>query len=85
MLPKAATRRNPQKAGIDTTDVNRGGTGHSDYLGVPAACRDFAATVQGNRDNVPGRQATHLPHVFRLLANAPKVKGDVAAICKKLL
>jgi esterase/lipase superfamily enzyme len=84
---KGRYTQEPAKSGftiIDTTDVSSGGSGHSDYLKSPEACRDFATTVQGGRDNVPGRQATHLPHVFRLLIDAVKAKGDVAEICQKV-
>jgi esterase/lipase superfamily enzyme len=84
---KGRYAQEPSKSGltiIDTSDVNRGGTGHSDYLTSPAACRDFAATVGGARGDVAGREATHLPHVFRLQIDAPKVKGDVAEICKRV-
>ena len=83
---KGRYTQEPSKSGltiIDTSDVSRGGTGHSDYLTSPAACRDFAAVVGGARVDVPGRQATHLPHVFRLQIAAPKAKGDVAEICKR--
>jgi esterase/lipase superfamily enzyme len=76
----------PSKSGltiIDTSDASSGGSGHSDYLRSPAVCRDFAATVGGQRDGVVGRIATHQPHVFRLETGSKVEKGDVAAVCKK--
>ena len=64
----------PKKSGltiIDTTDVSRTGTGHSDYLNSAAACADFAAVVAGKRDGAGGRVSGPLSHVF-LLKPAPK-------------
>jgi esterase/lipase superfamily enzyme len=75
----------PSKSGltiIDTTEVSTGTSGHSDYLRSPAACRDFIATVNGQRDGMAGREATHLPHVFRLSAETKKPKGEVDTVCK---
>jgi esterase/lipase superfamily enzyme len=83
---KSRYPKEPSKSGftiIDTTDASSGGVGHSDFLLSPPVCRDFVATVGDVRDNVPGRQATHLPHVFRLQLDTKLAKGDVAAICKK--
>lgn len=77
----------PAKSGfaiIDTTDVSRTSTGHSDYLRSAAACRDFAAVVAGTRDNVPGRSATHLAHVFRLQLIGKADKTEDAAVCKEV-
>ena len=74
----------PSKSGltiIDTSEVSSGGSGHSDYLRSPAACRDFIATINGQRDGVAGRVPTHLPHVFRLMAEAKKPKGVVDPVC----
>lgn len=76
----------PSKSGftiIDTTDVSRTSTGHSDYLRSAAACRDFAAVVAGTRDNVPGRSATHLAHVFRLQLTGKADKTEDAAACNE--
>jgi esterase/lipase superfamily enzyme len=84
---KGRYTQEPSKSGftlIDTSDVSSGGSGHSDYLRSPAACRDFAATVGGQRDIMAGRVATHLPHVFRLQHDTKPAKGDVTAICKKV-
>ena len=64
----------PEKSGltiIDTTAVSRGRTGHSDYLTSAAACKDFMAVMNGERNNTAGREKTRLPHVFALRA-APK-------------
>jgi esterase/lipase superfamily enzyme len=75
----------PSKSGltiIDTSEVSSGGSGHSDYLRSPAACRDFIAMIKGQRKDVAGREPTHLPHVFRLRADAKKPKGEVDAVCK---
>ncbi len=84
---KGRYTQEPAKSGfmiIDTSDVSNSSSGHSDYLRSPAACLDFAATVRGVRDNVPGRKATHLAHVFGLQEDAPAAKTDGAAICKWL-
>jgi esterase/lipase superfamily enzyme len=64
----------PQKSGlaiIDTSDISRTSTGHSDYLNSAAACLDFAAVVNGKREGAGGRGAGPLSHVF-LLKPAPK-------------
>ena len=76
----------PSKSGftiIDTSDVSRGSTGHSDYLQSAAACRDFAAVVNGNRDGSAGRINTPLAHVFRLELADKKAKRDDAAVCQQ--
>lgn len=70
----------PAKSGftvIDTTDVSRGSTGHSDFLNSAPACADFIAVVNNARSR-PERVATHLAHVFRL-AFAPDAKAAKAA------
>ena len=75
----------PSKSGltiIDTTEVSNSSSGHSDYLRSPAACRDFIATIKGQRDGVAGRVPTHLPHVFRLMAEPKKPKGVVDPVCQ---
>jgi esterase/lipase superfamily enzyme len=82
---KGRYTQEPSKSGltiIDTSEVSSGGSGHSDYLRSPAACRDFIATIKGQRKDVAGREPTHLPHVFRLRADAKKPKGEVDAVCK---
>lgn len=64
----------PQKSGlaiVDTSDISRTSTGHSDYLNSAAACLDFAAVVNGKRDGAGGRVAGPISHVF-LLKPAPK-------------
>ena len=67
---------------VDTTAISRGRTGHSNYLLSAPACRDFAAVVNGER-KPPGRQATHLPHVFVLPAIPKDEKPDHLAICRR--
>ena len=82
---KGRYTQEPSKSGltiIDTSEVSNSGSGHSDYLRSPAACRDFIAVIKGQRDSVAGRVPTHLPHVFRLEADAKKPKGEVDTICK---
>jgi predicted alpha/beta hydrolase family esterase len=77
----------PSRSGftiIDTSDVSAKSNGHSDYLRSPAACLDFAATVNGARDNIAGRDKTDLAHVFRLRLSKPAAKTDVETICKRL-
>ncbi|MVZ97092.1 alpha/beta hydrolase [Sphingorhabdus sp. IMCC26285] len=74
----------PSKTGftvVDTTDVTSGGSGHSDYLRSIAVCRDFAATVNGARENAD-RIATQNAHVFRLQPSGKVTKEQVAAACK---
>ena len=75
-----------QKSGltiVDTTAVSAGGSGHSDYLRNAATCLDFAATVNGARDRMQGRQPTHLPHVYMLTAITKHQKLDHSAICRR--
>lgn len=67
---------------IDTTAISRGRTGHSNYLLSAAACRDFAAVVNGER-KPEGRQSTHLGHVFVLPPIAKDEKPDHLAICRR--
>jgi esterase/lipase superfamily enzyme len=81
---KGRYTQEPSKSGltiIDTSEVSSGGSGHSDYLRSPAACRDFIATIKGQRDGMAGRAATQLPHVFRLKVEAKKPKGEVDPVC----
>lgn len=59
---------------VDTTDVSRGSTGHSNFLRSTVACRDFVDVVADKRSR-PERVATRLAHVFLLLPDpvtAPK-------------
>lgn len=82
---KGRYTQEPSKSGltiIDTSEVTSGGSGHSDYLRSPAACRDFIAVIKGQRDGIDGRVATHQPHVFRLEVEAKKTKGAVDPICQ---
>jgi esterase/lipase superfamily enzyme len=81
---KGRYTQEPSKSGltiIDTSEVSSGGSGHSDYLRSPAACRDFIATIKGQRDGVAGRVATQLPHVFRLTVEGKKPKSEVDPVC----
>ncbi len=76
----------PSKSGlaiVDTTEVTKGGSGHSDFLQSSAACRDFAAVVGGAREPINGRLATRLSHVFTLAPPAKGEKPDNDAICKR--
>jgi len=69
---------------IDTTDVSRGSTGHSNFLRSAAACLDFIDVVAGKR-TPPERAPTPLGHVFRLLPDpsAPKERDDM--LCNRIL
>jgi pimeloyl-ACP methyl ester carboxylesterase len=77
----------PDRAGlviIDTTDVTRGTSGHSNFLQSAEACRDFIAVVGGamtgpRRTPVPG-----LAHVFRLTDNPTEPKPDHDAVCARV-
>ncbi len=68
---------------IDTTDVSRTTTGHSNFLRSAAACRDFVDVVAGKRTR-PERTATHLAHVFQLLPDPADPKPDDEAICNRV-
>lgn len=65
---------------VDTTDVSRGATGHSNFLRSAAGCRDFVDVVAGKRTR-PERMATQLSHVFRLLPDPAAPKEMDEAIC----
>ena len=67
---------------IDTTDVSRGSTGHSNFLRSAVACRDFVDVVAGKRTR-PERALTPWAHVFRLMPDpaAPKEQDEV--ICNR--
>ena len=82
---KGRYTQEPSKSGltiIDTSETSSGGSGHSDYLRSPAACRDFIAVIKGQRDGIDRRIATHQPHVFALQAEAKKPKGVVDTVCQ---
>ncbi len=68
---------------IDTTDVSRTSTGHSNFLRSAVACRDFVDVVAGKRSR-PERIATHLAHVFRLLPDPAVPKDGDDIICHRL-
>src|SRR3546814_4153189 len=63
---------------IDTTDVSRGSTGHSNFLRSAVVCRDFVDVVAGKRAR-PERSPPRLAHVFRLLPDpsTPKDMDDL--------
>jgi pimeloyl-ACP methyl ester carboxylesterase len=67
---------------IDTTDVSRGSTGHSNFLRSAAACRDFIDVVAGKRTR-PERVATQWAHVFRLLPDPALPDDGDDAICHR--
>ncbi|WP_422344753.1 alpha/beta hydrolase [Parasphingorhabdus sp.] len=76
----------PEKSGltiVDTTAVSNGRIGHGDYLRSAAACRDFAAVVNGARGAIKGREATHLSYVFMLADATEDEKPDHLAICRR--
>jgi esterase/lipase superfamily enzyme len=67
---------------VDTTDVKRGSTGHSDFLSSAEACLDFIDVVAGVRTR-PQRIKSAFDHVY-LLAQAEKLDGDQhRAICSR--
>jgi esterase/lipase superfamily enzyme len=68
---------------IDTTDVSRGSTGHSNFLRSAVACRDFVDVVVGKTAR-PERSPTHLSHVFRLLPDPANPKPDDDMICNRI-
>ena len=67
---------------VDTTDVSRGSTGHSNFLRSAVACRDFVDVVQGVRTR-PDRTATQLTQVFRLMPDPAAPKEQDEAICNR--
>jgi esterase/lipase superfamily enzyme len=79
----------PEKSGftiIDTTDVSRTSSGHSDYLSSGPACLDFRAVVRGEDGQSAGRQPTSVAHVFTLSRPGKVDKMDKAedqSVCKK--
>ena len=68
---------------IDTTDVSRTTTGHSNFLRSAVACRDFVDVVAGKRTRAE-RTATQLKHVFRLLPDQADPKPDDEGICNRI-
>ena len=67
---------------IDTTEVSRGSTGHSNFLRSAVACNDFVDVVAG-RNVRPDRVATPWAHVFRLVPNPENPKPDDNLICHR--
>ena len=67
---------------VDTTDVSRGSTGHSNFLRSAVACRDFVDVVAGKRSR-PERVATPWAHVFRLAPDPAAPKEQDEAICNR--
>ena len=67
---------------IDTTDVSRGSTGHSNFLRSAVACRDFVDVVAGKRTR-PERVLTPWAHVFRLMPDPAMPKEQDEAICNR--
>jgi esterase/lipase superfamily enzyme len=67
---------------IDTTDVSRGSTGHSNFLRSAVACRDFIDVVAGKHRRAE-RVPTHLAHVFRLLPDPALPDDSDDAICHR--
>lgn len=65
---------------IDTTDVSRGSTGHSNFLRSAVACRDFVDVIAG-KDKRIERVATPQAHVFRLMPNPAVAKDQDDVIC----
>lgn len=68
---------------IDTTDVSRTSTGHSNFLRSAVACRDFVDVVADKRTR-SARVATHLAYVFRLLPDPAIPKDGDDAICNRV-
>lgn len=76
----------PERAGlviIDTSDVTRGASGHSNYLKSAEACRDFVAVVGGARTAPRRTPVSGLAHVFRLTDNPAEPKPDHDAVCAR--
>lgn len=77
----------PDKSGltiVDTTEVSRGQTGHNDYLTSAAACADFMAVINGERNRTAGRRKTRLAHVFTLPAAAKGEAPDDNQVCQRV-
>ena len=67
---------------IDTTDVSRGSSGHSNFLRSAAACRDFIDVIADRRTR-PQRVATQFAHVFRLAPDPADPKPDDNGVCSR--
>ena len=67
---------------IDTTEVSRGSTGHSNFLRSAVACRDFSDVIGGQLTR-PQRVATQVAHVFRLVPDPAEPKERDAEICSR--
>ncbi len=67
---------------IDTTEVSRGSTGHSNFLRSAVACRDFVDAVAGKQTR-PERVATRLPYVFWLRPDPAMPKDLDETICNR--
>lgn len=65
---------------IDTTEMSRGTSGHSNFLRSAAACRDFVDVI-GGKQTRPERVPTRLAHVFRLVPDPADPKPDDELIC----
>lgn len=67
---------------VDTTDVSRGATGHSNFLRSGVACLDFIDVVAGKRTR-PDRVATRLAHVFLLQPDPALPKEMDETVCNR--
>jgi esterase/lipase superfamily enzyme len=67
---------------VDTTEVSRGTSGHSNFLRSAVACRDFVDVIADRRTRSE-RVATGLSHVFRLVPDPADPKPDDDAICNR--
>lgn len=77
----------PDRAGlviIDTSDVTRGASGHSNFLQSAEACRDFIAVVGGARARERRTPVPGLAHVFRLTDNPADPKPDHDEVCARV-
>jgi esterase/lipase superfamily enzyme len=68
---------------VDTTEVSRGSTGHSNFLRSAVACRDFIDVIAG-KEKRPERVATPWAHIFRLVPDPADPKPDDNAICHRI-
>ena len=68
---------------IDTTDVSRGSTGHSNFLRSAVACRDFVDVI-ADKSARPERTATPWSHIFRLIPDPADPKPDDNLICGRV-
>lgn len=75
----------PEKSGltiIDTTEVSRKSSGHSDFLSSAPACLDFKAVAGGEIDRTAGRVPTRLSYVFTLQPFADPSDAATRAACQ---